>query len=299
MRSPNEKWRWLIVLAAVATLFVPLAPNATTEGQDSQRFLYVVKMTGKWKASSGATFADLKLLARVRSDAKLQLAEPGGEMSSIMLRDPRTLATRSLECTPDRRCGETAIAVATLPTVGSRLAKTANVEELYTDLGQREEIRDRIRLVGARGTDRELGITLLGRSGTRVDLREIIERVKHPTDRLVARFCSLTDADSESDDCLESRSLLPNDCSLATASCDVKAVGAYRVDVYTRERSMLSSVVLASGFAAIVPASSLSAAAVKRDALASALEGLAPALGDDERRGLAAAATLAVAGIRR
>ncbi|MGQ0642727.1 MAG: hypothetical protein ACT4P6_18440 [Gemmatimonadaceae bacterium] len=297
MRHPDK--RNVIVATTIALLVAPLAPNATAEGQESERFLYVVKMTGKWRALTGSASADLKLLGRVRTDARLQLDEADGEVSSIVLRDPRTLATRSLECSAERPCGSTSIPVSGLRPVVSGISRNAITDALYADLGESEKIRDRIRLVGARGSDRDIGILLLAYSGARVDIREISAKVNQPAERLVVRFCSLTDDAGDIGDCLESRALMPNDCHAASRSCDVKNAGAYRVDVYMRERSMLGSVTLASGFAALVPVRALTTASATRDSLINALDALTPALGDDERRALSAAATLAIAGIKR
>ena len=288
--------RFLFALAACA-------PVCTLPAQqESPRTLYVIEIEGSWSALVGSRTIDLKTLTPVSTAAQLRLVSGDQSRAKIVLRDPRTLFRYYRHCTPTSRCGGQPIAVSELATEKTGLAASAQAAGLYADLGERKLLGDRVRLVGARGNERDIGIVIVTRDGGRIDMREIVARIQQPPERLVARFCSLSDPNLDANDCIESRRRAAGDCDLAAASCEVSAtdsVGAYRVDVYVRERAMLGSLSVASGFAAIVPSASRDTATAVRDGLAQTLRQLAPGLIPEELRALAAAATFAVAAVKR
>jgi hypothetical protein len=291
----------LIFTCAAAALLA--SPSAVARAQsDGPRNLYVIEIEGTWTASIGSQTITLKALAPVSSAARLQLSAGDQSDSKIVLRDPRTLFLRRRLCTTAKPCGGQPIAVTQLETVKTGLAATAQAAGLYADLGERAQLRDRVRLVGARSTERDIGIVIVTRDGARIDLREILARVQQPADRLVARFCSLTDPNIDETECIESRRRAPADCDLTSSQCELAAgdgVGAYRVDVYVRERSMLGSLAVASGFAAVVPVATRDAASTRRDELTQTLKQLAQGLNAEELRAVSAAATFSVAGVKR
>lgn len=291
----------LLLLASAVAL--DGAADRVAGAQDRARFLYVAEVAGPWRALSATQPVPLRALMRVAADARLQLDAQGQAAQQdtsffIVLRDPRTLARHVRRCSAAQPCsGE--IPVAQLSVVRTGIARAARTAELYADLGSRDEIRERIRLVGARGSERDVGVVVLTREGSLVDVAPLVRALKRPADGLVARFCSLTDADVDPNECLESRRRLPADCDLSATACELRAAGGYRIDIYARERSMLGSVAVASGFAAVVAPAGRGAAVAQRDSLARSLASLESELSEDERRGLSAAATLAIAGVRR
>jgi len=294
--KPNEAITRRALMACVVSAAV--ACDAVAQARKPPAYLYVAEVHGTWVAQTGSNSVALQPLVRVSSAARFR---PTGDQSQavLVLRDPASLTRFQRRCA-EKSC-QTPLSFADFDIVRTALATKVTVDQLYADLGERAEIRERIRLVGARGNDRDLGIVVLTRSAARVDLSEIAQKLDQPRDRLVARFCNLSAASAESDDCIEARTRMPGDCDLASQFCEVSGTGsaAYRVDVYVRERAMLGSVAVASGFAAIVPAADRERALTTRDALAKQLKQAAPALVDDEIRGLSAAATFAVAGLKR
>lgn len=285
-------------LSAATALLIVHGTMAIAQG-DRPRNLYVIEISGTWTASAAKD--NLKLFTPVSTSARLRLTAGDPYTSRIVLRDPRTLSKHTRECSSAKPC-DGLMAVSDIKPEPTGLAATAKAAGLYADLGERSQLRDRVRLVGARGTERDIGIVVLTREGVRVEVREITARVQQPTDRLVARFCSLSDANLDENECIESRRRAPSDCDLTAPHCELPAgdsVGAYRVDVYVRERSMLGSVAVASGFAAVVPIAARDSAAATRDELAQIISELAAGLLAEELRGLTAAATLTVAGYSR
>jgi hypothetical protein len=279
-----------------------IASGIASAQQDAPRNLYVIEIAGTWTATVGSQTLALKPLTPVSTAARLRLASGDQSAARIVLRDPRTLFLRRRLCTTAKPCSGQTITVAQLDTVKTGLAATAQAAGLYADLGERAQLGDRVRLVGARGNERDIGIAIVPIEGARMDVREILHRIQQPPVRLVVRFCSLSDANAEDNECIESRRIAAGDCDLSASHCELPAgagVGAYRVDVYARERAMLGSVSIASGFAAVVPAASRDAARGTRDDLATTLTKLAPGLLAEELRGLSAAATFAVAGVKR
>jgi hypothetical protein len=118
---------------------------------------------------------------------------------------------------------------------------------------------------------------------------------------LVAKFCPLAGgSDDEFESCVEDREIRPDDCALARDSGCVppdfsKGPVAVRLDVYAHERSMLSTLAIASGFAVLVPSNDLASLATQRKQIISMLDSLGSELGAAELRALKAAAALELA----
>lgn len=264
--------------------------------------LYVVAKGGRWVERYEGRLTVLDILSGVAPSATLELEDGEGAATDttnfIVLRNPRTLGKATIICSPASPCrGPLDVSRLRFPRSGPEASR--QVEAMYTDLGANQLLRSRIRLVGARGYERELGVLVLGRQATGIDLTDLLSRFREPASGLVARFCSLTHG-NDADDCIDSRMMRVGDCALTDAVCaGALSEGVYRVDVYVRERRMLGSVATSAGFAAVVPASRVPVATAKRDSLMHALSSIRKELTAEEARGLAAAAARSVGAVER
>jgi hypothetical protein len=261
-----------------------------------ERRLYVADVVGVWEVTlSGASPTRLMPLTRVPEGGAVRYAGDSAEAPSALLvvRDARTLEKARVRCSTSKACAQP-LPVVQLPFVRATVAPNAATGALYATTGERDAFREKLRIVGARGDDRQLAATIVVLSDGGLDVGSIARELGRPGAGLVARFCALTGTMPE--ECLESRRPLATDCPLDTPRCHgVSAAGAYRVDVYAKERTLLSSVAVASGFGIVVAPSQLASATAERDALVAPLLRGRAEFGDDEWRALLAAVAITVA----
>ena len=252
-----------------------------------ERSLYVARVSGEWVAVAGGDSVPLAALSRVSSQALVRYvgADPRARGGLLVVRDPRTLGKATLRCGPATHC-ESPADVARLRFETSSGAD-ARTTAIATRLGEQESLRERIRLVGARGGERDLGLVMLV-SGD-ADLSGLAAQLAAPAS-LVARFCTLEQGTAD-DDCLLSRRPLTEDCPLSSVRCALRP-GAYRVDVFARERSMLGTLAVAAGVAVVVEPARRDAVEARRRALWGALSAMRSEFGDDEWRGLLGSAAI-------
>lgn len=243
------------------------------------RSLYVVQVVGPWVAVQGRDTIELAALSRVPGEATIAYVgdDPQDPKASIILRDPRTLGKAQWQCGKQVRC-DRGIAVSQLRFAVASSVGRAAATELATRLGDQESLRERIRLVGARAEARDAGLVVLS---TTPNL-SVLTTGTDPAG-LIARFCGLQSGSGD-DPCLTDRRLLPNDCPVA-APCTL-APGAYRVDLYRKERSMLSTVAVVGGVAVVVPEARKPAVEREVARLLASLRPVRAEFGDDEWRGL-------------
>lgn len=292
-KLPAARVRWLC-LGVAGFLTVSAGVPAQVASH------YAVKVSGTWVQHSGSGTKPLVSLGRVAANATLELTQGSATDTTLFfsIRNPRTLGLATLRCGVETPCrGRIAVSALKFERSGPEGGRV--VEGLYHDLGSDEALRSRIRLVGARGDGREFGILVLALKDGAIDLSELRQRAGAGASAAVVRFCNL-DADSGWEDCLESRQLLPGDCSLEANSCTVNlAPGAYRADLYDRDRRMLRSVPRGVGFAAIVAPNKLDAAVVARDSVEGTLLRIGKSLSPEELRALQGAAVRSLAASSR
>ncbi|MGQ0650620.1 MAG: hypothetical protein ACT4P7_24025 [Gemmatimonadaceae bacterium] len=263
------------------------------------RYLYVADVSGEWVALSGRDSTQLDVLARLPSSARIRYvgADPRDESASLVLRDPRTLARATVRCGARARCQEP-VDVAALRFSQNHAASRAQAAGLYARLGDQESLRHRIRLVGARSEDRDLGLLVLAVDDSGLDLTGLISAAPPTAANLIARFCDLNETAIE-DDCLTSRRQRPADCLLSHPRCrGTLRPGAYRVDLFARERAMLATVPVAAGFAVLVSADRRIETVTRRDAALGPLVAVRSEFTGEEWRGLVAAVAVGLAGGR-
>lgn len=266
--------------------FTVLLLTAWTATRGTQeRALYVSDAVGDWRMITGTDTAMVSPLDRVPPGAKLWYAgdRPRDKGWFVAIRDPRTLRKSTIRCGQSQRCELPARIdqLSFAPT--SKLPAAAG--EMAAQLGERDALRGRIRLVGARSGGRDLGLVVAGTSGIATTLAE-------KGGGLVARLCPL---ENDDDDCLTNRRMTLSDCVVDATSC-TRTPGAYRVDLYRRERTMLGSVAEWTGVTLVV--ADARRAAVEREATTrlNDLAGARHEFGDDEWRGLLAVLALRLAG---
>jgi hypothetical protein len=172
---------------------------------------------------------------------------------------------------------------------------------IFVRLGS-DQLGARMKVAGARSEERELGLLVLAASPAGHDMEPLLARLPSRASRtLVVRFCPLQgDSTLEVERCLEDRDLKGTDCELTATSVCAKSSSppapvAVRIDVYERERTMLGSVSVATGFGVLVPTAEVRRVSAERDAIVQLLESSRPELGPGEFHALLASAALALA----
>jgi hypothetical protein len=280
------------MLCASATL----ALGSTSTGAVAQeRHYYVAEISGAWQAVSIGAPLDLAPLGRIPSTAKVRYTGNAADGASayLILRDPRTLGKARLRCDATMQCAQPT-AIAQVRFERSAAVPGRAVGALYATIGERENLRERLRLVGARSDDRALAVVVLPLASGRVDLVPLTRELDRPASGLVARFCALSG--EAFDECLNSRRLLSSDCPLDGPCAAQRTPGAFRVDVFKKERTMLSTMAVASGFAVVVRRDQADIATAEHAALVAPLLKARSEFSDDEWRALLAAAALKIAG---
>lgn len=277
----------------------PASTASVIPGTGQGHYYYVADVVGEWEEESedGKATTSLTPLARVRPAARVRYAGPrDGEPGALLiLRDPRSLGKATLRCDAGRSCS-TPFELVKLRFERRGAPVPAGTGALYGAVAERDAMRGRIRLVGARadagasGLDADV-LVLASERGS-VDLSALRSAVA-PSGGWVARFCSLA-PEVDVDECLATRRILPADCESSATKCTPGVEGAVRIDVFTRERSMLSSLPIASGFAVLVPPQAQRAALAERDRLLAPIRSERSATGVEEWRALLAAAAMAV-----
>lgn len=288
--------RATVVLAAIVLAMARLG------AQEEHGRIYVVTLSGSWSAGTGKPLRETSVIpAGVEEIARD--AEYGSETDSLVLRDSRTLGLATIRCSPEARCRRP-VRVASLQFITSpavaRLPRAAS-QRLFVRLGG-DDLGGRARLAGARGTARTLGLLLLPVRGSEVDLGEVRSALAgESSEGLVVKLCPLArGSDDDFESCVDDREIHPDDCALARAAgCTRTGVSkepmAMRLDIYARERSMLSTLAVASGFAVLVPPDDVTSVAARRKQMMTMLDSIHSELGAAELRALKAAAALELA----
>jgi hypothetical protein len=265
--------------------------------QAPERPMYVVDLEGSWRDSSGAP---LKKGSPLAASALLKPPVSAGPGDFIVIRDGRTMGAARLHCDQGQCNGATRVNTMRWSS-SARLARLqrADPSRVVKALGA-VDLR-RVRVAGARADDRELGLVVLPIAGDSLDISALVGRHANPAKQLVARFCALTGtSDDAAESCLEDRDIKPGDCPVTGRSrCALPSgVRAVRVDLYEKERTMLSTVAAASGFAVLVPPAEVAVVRSAAGHLLAALNDARPDLGAEEYQALLAAAALSLAGVK-
>jgi hypothetical protein len=274
---------------------LPMAwPRVDAAQQDTAAVnRYVVRSVGDWVAFEKDTARPPGSLSRVAKD----ILRPLGPLSrvapdtrvglrstksidtayTLVLRDPRSLRTAQWSCKPVAQCLARRPA-SQLTLVGPALAASPRTSGLFVHLADDAEARARVRLVGARGVQDDLGLIVLTTDSSATD--SILARVTGEREDLVVRICPI--AGDAGGDCggHDPRASHPT---------------AVTVAVYRRSGQRLSGPPLATGVAIVTPRDAQAAIAgltadYWRDLLA-----IRPSVTRDEFRGLTLAAALEIA----
>ncbi|MGQ0764853.1 MAG: hypothetical protein ACT4OZ_04215 [Gemmatimonadota bacterium] len=286
-----------------STLVLPPANPATyltrNEAPIQGHHYYVADVVGDWEVlgEQGGAATNLGPLAKLRPTARVRYTGPRDAEATALLviRDPRSLGKATIRCSGGTSCSRP-LELVKVRFERRGAAVPAGTGALYAAVAERDAMRQRIRLVGARGQGTTAGLdadvlVMVDDRGS-VDLAALRSAIA-PSGGWVARFCTLA-AGADADECLASRRLLATDCESAAPKCTPGVTGAVRVDVFIRERAMLSSVAIASGFAVLVPAGEQRAAMAERDRLLSPIRPERGTMSAEEWRALLAAAAMAV-----
>jgi hypothetical protein len=270
-----------------------------SSAQVARRNVYVTRVQGEWTVV-GAT-DPLQALDPVSRSARLS-CKPC-DHARLVLRDPNSLRTTTLSCKSGGTCpAEVAVADHRFE-AGASIPRAAR-RGLFVRLGE-EGFAPRVKQIGARGDERDVGLLVLPVDGRAIDVTPLASRLPPASGRYVVRFCRLEGGtDEELDDCLESRVIRTGDCDVTpVAPCAPGFVGetpaAVRIDVYVRERTMLSSVSAANGFGVLVPTALAPRAMTAVAALVRELAAVEAHVEPEELRALRAAAALDLAAALR
>lgn len=292
-----------LVLAILAGSALQARPLIAQSGAGES--FYVAELVGAWQVEGASR--PLRPLERVSSTSRIGPVDPGNieERHRLVLRNTRTARTVTWRCTPVARCRATRavyeLEPGPAPTRGARL---------FVQLGGNDELRGRVELLGARGNEQVWPpVLVLVGDGAHVDAGQLaaLLNVRHGggsilvDSGLVIRLCALEGAPpADAQDCRLDRDLLPTDCFVGSVRCPraespTDAVVPVRVDVYRRERRMLSSVAIAHGTAVIVPRRAAEQAQRLASDLGRELGALRNEVSTEEFRGLQAAAAVEIA----
>jgi len=275
---------------------------------------YVVRSVGDWVAFEKDTARQSGSVSRVAKDilrplGPLSLVAPDTRVGlrstksidtayTLVLRDPRSLRTAQWSCKPVAQCLAQRPA-SQLTLVGPALAASPRTSGLFVHLADDAEARARVRLVGARGVQDDLGLTVLTSDSSTIATDSIVARLTGDREGLVLRICSITGDAGGDCDGTDARGLRADDCQLdSSAHCHVARDGrptAVTVAVYRRNGQRLTGPPLATGVAIVTPRDTRAAIAAAtadywRDLLA-----IRASVTRDEFRALTLAAALEIA----
>ncbi len=200
--------------------------------------LYVVRSVGDWVAFDTTPARPLGPLSRVAPDAQVGLRSPKSidTAYTLVLRDPRSLRTAQWSCKPVAQCLARRQA-SQLTLAGPAPAVSPRASGLFVHLADDAEARARVRLVGARGVQDDLGLIVLA-SDSAIATDSIIARVTGDREGLVLRICPI--AGDTGGDC---DGHVPR----------VSRPTAVTVGVYRRSGQRLSGPPVATGVAIVTP----------------------------------------------
>jgi len=261
---------------------LPMAWPSVDAAQDSAAVnRYVVRSVGDWVAFEKDAMRPLGPLSRVAPDTPVGLRSTKSidTAYTLVLRDPRSLLTAQWSCKPVALCLARRPA-SQLTLGGPALAASPRTSGLFVHLADDAETRARVRLVGARGAQDDLGLIVLTSDSSGIATDSILARVTGEREDLVVRICPI--AGDAGGDCggHDPRARNPT---------------AVTVAVYRRSGQRLSGPPLATGVAIVAPRDTRAAIAALtadywRDLLA-----IRTSVTRDEFRALTLAAALEIA----
>lgn len=186
--------------------------------QGGAGYLYVVSTTGDWVVVGDSTKRTLQALDRVPVTARIAI-RPGARVDTtyaVVLRNPQSLRIASWECKPATRCRQ-ALLVSRLPLTGGSLATSRRTGGLFIHIGETNDERSRIKIVGARGEERDWGLVALLRDSGVIDVAPLTSKMATDDGQMTARFCEMVVPDDKSaDDCRHPNDVSTNSCELGS-----------------------------------------------------------------------------------
>ena len=261
-------------------------------------YVVVARISGQWVVEGDAGEDTLRsALVTIPARATVRpVATPGGATPRLKLRDS-TSAVDSVVCLPASRCAG-GVRLDTLTFGAGRLrGEGPKLYHEFSALGRRPALR----ILGSRGGDGVLPLLVLARTDSAIDLAAAVAAATAAGTRgpLVVRLCALDASDADARACLTDRRPRPDDCALdGVCSAAGRVPGAFRVELFVRESTMLGAVPVLSGFAAVVVPARAAAAERARVDLTRLLDQAQEELSAEEYAGLLAAAAMRVAAAR-
>lgn len=288
----NRRWRsWPARLAALATL---LPMHAFAQAGPSR--YYVAHVVGSWLATDSAGPHALHALDLVPAGATLGV-DPGARIDSmyeIVLRDPRSLRTARWRCTPVPVCSGRHRA-SELASNATTLKTSPRTGALFIDLGQSDEERSAVKLVGARGVARDWGLVVLAADSGKLDLVPLLSRARGLEEDLVVRICPIDSRANDASSCHTNRTMGANDCALTSATpCTAPLAGntaiPVRLEILNRVDSLVAEVPTARAAGVVTSARSRVRVAERASDYMRDLDALGSRISREERLALELAA---------
>jgi len=284
-------------------LGIPL-PNAWPSVAAAQKGaavnLYVVRSVGDWVAFDTNPVRPLGPLSRVAPDTRVGLRSTKSidTAYALVLRDPRSLRIAQWSCKPVAQCLVRRQA-SQLTLAGPGLAASPRTSGLFVHLADDAEGRARVRLVGARGVQDDLGLIVLTSDSSAIATDSIVARVTGEREGLVLRICPIAGDAGADCDSADAHTVRADDCSLdGAARCRVALESrptAVTVVVYRRSGQRLPGPPVATAVAIVAPRNVRAAIAALTTDYWRDLLAIRASVTRDEFRALTVAAALEIA----
>jgi hypothetical protein len=284
--------KWLLI--AVPALCLS-SGAARVDAQDAARPLYVARAVGSWVVMGSRGPRPLSALDTLSAGASISVAANARVDTTfeLLLRDPRSLRTARWSCKPVGRCSAPHVA-SELGFEAGTLKTSARTGALFVHLGEDDEERSRVKLVGARGVARDWGLIVVSADAGQLDLHPLLQLADRVEEELVARVCVISRTGAVAPHCRTEQTIGEGDCVLNAARACVLAGNAgtlaIRIDVYPRADSMIAEQPAARAYAVVAspqarPRLMELAGAYMRD-----IDALSSSISPQERTALEAAA---------
>ena len=292
-----------VSIVARTLLIIVGVSLSTAHAQEPAKRLYVVRAVGDWVLFDGGKPLQLRPLDPVLPTALIGI-RPGAIVDTghaLVLRDPRSLRTATWKCNPVGRC-RIAQRVSRLTFTGASLPTSKRTGALFVHLGESRDERSRVKLVGARGAEQDMGLVLLFAHSDTIDRELLISRAGNESSQSVARICPLQpSAEGTRGACELARDIGKYDCDLnSKAQCDLSGIfrkeSAVSIQIFSRVGSVIARDPSALGFGVVALSQRNKSCLMRlREAYARDLGALETSVSMEEFRALEAAAAAEIA----